>query len=187
MGFFDWVLKKFFSIKSKKVLEEKQKQLPPKVSEVSKKEKEEVELNDFQKLIKNLEENRGEVIKHQEEGKPKMYYGDEISILEFQGEKFGFDQESLDFYNEEFNKKGYTIIKVPSKNGSYLARENNETGKISYFHISLMEKEIEDFCFENKCDRKEVVVHHKKFNPSINMRKDLQVMTENEHNKLHNR
>jgi hypothetical protein len=50
-----------------------------------------------------------------------------------------------------------------------------------------MNKEIEDFCLDNNCTKNKAIIHHKDFSPFNNRRNNLQVMSEEEHNKVHNR
>jgi hypothetical protein len=51
----------------------------------------------------------------------------------------------------------------------------------------MMEEEINDFCLSNHYPKDEVIVHHKDFQSTNNLRSNLQVMNQEEHDKIHNR
>ena len=114
-----------------------------------------------------------------------------ITLVIFQKVGFVIDEEDLDYFNNEFNKKPYRLVIVRSKNRKgkeilYLARDNKNSNTPEYYHRLIMNKEIENFCKSKGCSKSEVVVHHINFNTKINTKSNLNVMTREQHDRLHN-
>lgn len=122
------------------------------------------------------------------QGKPQVQINDEGVFCIWNKDIFLFDKEGYNLFNQKFNQVLYDFVKVNTKSGKYLAMIKKGENALIFFHRWLMENEIFNFAFENNIsDKYEIVVHHKNFNPSLNNRENLQVMTREEHNKLHNR
>ncbi len=141
----------------------------------------------FSKLIAKLETDKDKIIKEkEEEGIKDLGRGEDGYWIQINKKLFLFDKEGYDLFKEEFNMRGFNII-IASFKDDYLARENIHNEKIEFFHRFLMNKEVEDFCLDNNCTKNKAIVHHKNFNTCNNRRDNLQVMGEEEHNKIHNR
>jgi len=113
----------------------------------------------------------------------------EITILKIEGKHFVFDKESLKEYNENFDDD-YHIIFI--ENG-YLCRypkwdkEEMKPKNFTFFHIYLMEEEMDNYLEENPDKEGPLQAHHLTMCKRINIKKYLKVLTKDEHiNKLHN-
>lgn len=148
--------------------------------------------NGYKQLIENLEkpEIREQVIKEKQEREFKVLdRNDKEDLIATTFEKltFFFDKEGFEIFNEDFNVKGYSLCLVHSQNGEYLARVNKETEREDLFHRFFMKDEIEDFYSKKDVEYKNIVVHHVNFSEKDNRKLNLQVMTKEEHDILHNR
>lgn len=170
---------------------QKKKVQVPIQEKTEEKKLEEKKSDKYQQLIANLEnpETRQRIIQDKKDREFKVLASndeEDLIIASFDNQKFIFDKEGLDVFNEEFNVKGFTLCVI----GGYLGRVDSE-GKEEFFHRFFLKKEIEDFYLNKKAEcglnRQDVVVHHSNTTPWWNKRDNLVVMTKEEHDILHNR
>ncbi len=125
---------------------------------------------------------REAIIKEGGKNTPKFEVGDNEVKCNFKGKTFLLDKKGYEFFYREFVINGGLSIK-----NDYLAIDNPANKYILFFHRRFMRIEIEDFCSENNCEGKDVVVHHRDFTTTNNKKENLKVMFEHEHKKLHHR
>lgn len=136
----------------------------------------------IEELLDNREKEQEELAKAREKNTPKFEEFSGGMKCNFKGKTFLFDKEGYEFYRREFILfGGLDII------NNYLAINNPANEWTSFFHRYFMRIEIEDFCEENNCEGKDVVVHHIDFSRTNNRKENLRVMFKVEHDKLHNR
>lgn len=81
-------------------------------------------------------------------------------------------------------KRNFHLFKLSTING-YLCRINIKTKKEEFFHRYLMKDEIKKFKEKNLVGDELIHVHHKNENINYNTKKNLDVMTEAQHQSLH--
>ncbi len=101
---------------------------------------------------------------------------EERILGKFKGKIFIFDKES---YNEF--KKFQTTHWIDVEDGYLIGERKNEPDKWDFFHVWLMQEEVQ----LKKKYFKDIEVHHTTYCKRINMRKFLKALTKKEHNKLH--
>ncbi len=139
-------------------------------------------IEDTREDYKVKKREREAFIKERGKNTPKFEVGDNEVKCNFKGKTFLLDKKGYEFFYKEFVINGGLSIK-----NDYLAIDNPANKYILFFHRRFMRIEIEDFCKENNCEGKDVVVHHRDFTTTNNKKENLKVMFEHEHKKLHHR
>jgi len=192
------LLKKIFGFSEKKIKPKVKRKLIKINESLTLQESKEVieikEPSNYEKALDYIINNKDKIVIEKEENKLKILSSanSKLKFIRFKKILFCFDNEGFDLFQREFNQKPYEldIKKGIYKNGKeafYLIRINKKNYRVDFFHRWFMQDEIDDFCLENDYERKEVVVHHRDFNSTINYKDNLQVMTIEEHNEIHNR
>ena len=142
-------------------------------------------LRKFLRYFKRKKEKRPELLEIpeisevQKQKKPTRYVNDNIITKRIQGINFIFDKESSKEF-ASFVTPNHTMI---VKNG-YLARQHKrEGGYITFFHIWLMSKEIDEF---KKNYGGNVEVDHL-LGKQDNRKPYLRVISERDHKRKHGR
>jgi len=117
--------------------------------------------------------------------KSEIFFGDDLVLYALKDTELFFDNISFDLFNTEFLKEGEELIITDCQ---YLAkREKEDNGKrIIYFHRWLMSKELQKFA-SSISNNFEIVVHHMNEDTLDNRKSNLQIMTKEEHLKIHHR
>ena len=179
LAFLIWLLYRLYKKKPKKYrdklrrdyikIKQKVKRRKPKKSKI-------------EELISNVRKEREELVKEREKNAPKFEESGDVVKCNFRGKTFLLDKEGYKFFKNEFIIfGGLSII------NNYLAIDNPANDWIIFFHREFMRIEREDFCLENNCEGKDIVVHHVDFSTTNNRKENLKVMFEKEHKKIHNR